>query len=50
MVCRECNEVSDLHTDVLDDVISRAQAETDFTIETEKIYFYGTCSNCNVAH
>lgn len=50
MICKECNEVSDLHTDVLNDIVTRAQAVTDFDIEAEKIFFYGTCSKCKTIH
>lgn len=50
MVCKVCHEVSDLHTESLDDIISRVQAETDFSIESEKIFFYGTCSKCKTTH
>ncbi len=50
MICTSCNQVMDLHTDVLDPIIDKAQTETDFTIEYEKIFFYGTCSSCQTAH
>lgn len=50
MICNVCHEVSDLHTDALSNIIATAQAETDFEIETEKIFFYGTCSNCKTTH
>ncbi len=50
MVCTECNAVSDLHTDVLDNVIELAQSQTDFQIESEKIFFYGKCSKCKTTH
>lgn len=50
MICTTCHKVSDLHTSVLDDVIATAQAETDFDIETEKIFFYGTCPACKTMH
>ena len=50
MICTTCHQVSDLHTDVLDHVIATAQAETEFEIETEKIFFYGTCPDCKTSH
>jgi len=50
MICNTCHEVSDLHTDALDHVIAAAQAVTDFEIESEKIFFYGTCPNCKTTH
>ena len=46
MICTTCHSVIDLHTDALNGVIGMAQVETDFQIETEKIFFYGTCSDC----
>ena len=50
LICTTCLKVSDLHTDVLDNVIATAQAETDFDIKTEKIFFYGTCPDCKTTH
>lgn len=50
MICTQCHQVSDLHTDVLNDIMTRAQAVTDFEIETEKIFFYGKCSSCKTTH
>lgn len=50
MICHVCHSVSDLHTDKLDDIIGMVQSETDFSIESEKIFFYGTCSNCKTTH
>jgi len=50
MICKSCNRVFDLHTDVLDYVIPTAQEVTDFDIETEKIFFYGTCADCKTTH
>lgn len=50
MICTTCHQVSDLYTDVLNHVIATAQAETDFKIESEKIFFYGTCPKCQTIH
>jgi Fur family peroxide stress response transcriptional regulator len=46
-VCLECGNVYDLHTHLFDDAINKMQTETDFNILSEKIYFYGICSQCN---
>ncbi len=50
MICNHCGQVYDLHTLVVDQLIGQLQKETDFTIESEKIFLYGTCSDCKVAH
>lgn len=46
MICLTCGTVFDLHTDVLEDAIKKVQVETDFEIMSEKVYFYGVCTNC----
>lgn len=46
IICLECNNVYDLHTDALDDLKDRVSSETDFELISEKIYFYGICPKC----
>lgn len=46
MICNTCNNVYDLHTHIFSDVVERAQSETDFLIESDKIFFYGICPSC----
>lgn len=50
MICTTCHQVSDLHTSALDSIMALAQSETDFSIESEKIFFYGTCAKCQTTH
>jgi len=46
MICFNCGKVMDLNTSSLDGLKERIQEETDFDIISEKVYFYGTCSQC----
>lgn len=46
MVCLECGQVMDLHTNSLSGFKAQIQEETDFEIMSEKVYFYGTCKSC----
>lgn len=45
-ICVECDGVFDIHTHLLDDIKSKVQSETEFTILSQKIYFYGICPKC----
>lgn len=45
-MCLVCNEVYDLHTHLLDDLMDKIQEETDFEIAYQQIYFYGKCAHC----
>lgn len=47
MVCLKCNQVFDLHTDKLNNLKNYVEDETDFDITYEKVFFYGTCPDCN---
>lgn len=46
MICLECNNVYDLHTDSLNDLCSTVQDETDFELQKCQVYFYGKCPSC----
>ncbi len=46
MICLSCGKVLDLHTQSLQAFKENVQKETDFDIVSEKVYFYGTCTDC----
>ncbi len=46
MICLSCGKVLDLHTQSLQTFKENVQKETDFDIVSEKVYFYGTCTDC----
>lgn len=46
MICLECHQVFDLHTDKLNNLRTYVKDETDFEIIYEKVFFYGTCADC----
>lgn len=49
MICLTCHQVFDLHTDKLQDIKKYVEPETDFDIDFEKVFFYGTCAKCQKA-
>ncbi len=46
MICMSCGAVTDLHTMALEPFKEAIQKETNFNIISEKVYFYGTCPDC----
>lgn len=44
--CVECGKVSDLGDLSLDNLNEQASKYTDFNIMYNKVYFYGTCTDC----
>jgi Fur family peroxide stress response transcriptional regulator len=46
IICTSCNEVYDMASIYLDDIISRIENETNFKLVDEKLYFYGICPKC----
>ncbi len=46
IVCTKCNCVQDLATKPVADIREKVQAETDFTVTFEQLYFYGLCPEC----
>ncbi len=46
MICTTCGEVTDLHTTTIDRYMDTLNEETDFQIESQKLYLYGKCPNC----
>ena len=45
-VCRECDSVSDLEMDSIDEITQKAAANFDGLIEGHFTYFYGICPHC----
>ncbi len=48
IICVECRCVKDLHTNPVPDIRQTIQAETDFELVSEQLYFYGVCPECKV--
>ena len=44
--CLKCGKVDDFNELILDNLNSLAQANTDYKIVSNKVYFYGYCKNC----
>jgi len=45
-VCRECDSVSDLEMDSIDEITQKAAANFNGLIEGHFTYFYGICPHC----
>ena len=45
-VCRECDSVSDLEMDSIDEITQKVAANFDGLIEGHFTYFYGICPHC----
>lgn len=46
LICVECHKVSDLKSDILQNIRTQVSAETNFKLLSEQLYFYGTCPTC----
>lgn len=46
LICSQCGQVIDLHTTALESFKDQIQSETEFDIQSEKVYFYGICKLC----
>jgi Fur family peroxide stress response transcriptional regulator len=49
IICVSCNCVLDLDTDVLNDTMEKVQANTDFELISQQMFFYGHCPKCQNA-
>lgn len=45
-ICKKCGKVYDIHTKALETFKNQVQNENNFIIDSEKVYFYGTCKDC----
>lgn len=46
LICVECREVSDMKSDVLQNIRHEVRKETNFKLLSEQLYFYGICPQC----
>lgn len=45
-ICKECNSVNDVEVDIsaeMDSIVNKINEATDFKINKEQLFFYGTC-------
>ncbi|PKM49526.1 MAG: transcriptional repressor [Firmicutes bacterium HGW-Firmicutes-7] len=45
-ICTGCGKIQDLDASLLDGLLDRIQKETDYSIDYQKVYFYGKCPQC----
>ncbi len=46
LICVECHKVSDMKSEVLQNIREKVSSETKFKLITEQLYFYGLCPEC----
>ena len=46
LICVECHKVSDMESEVLQNIREKVSSETKFQLITEQLYFYGVCPEC----
>lgn len=46
LICVECREVSDMESQVLQNIRNEVSKETEFKLLSEQLYFYGICPSC----
>ncbi|MEA4972540.1 MAG: Fur family transcriptional regulator [Candidatus Metalachnospira sp.] len=48
-ICKQCNSVKDVEVDIsdeMDSIVDKINEATDFKINKEQLFFYGTCDEC----
>lgn len=46
VVCTQCGNVFDLEIEGLSNLREKIADQTDFDLQSEQLFFYGTCPNC----
>jgi len=49
IICKECHSVKDVDVDITDEmnaIVSKINENTNYNINREQLFFYGTCDEC----